>query len=1052
MPNGAYGPINFVGLVLSPGQILWTWENNAPPDYPYHFIEFWENKAGGGYGSIPFAILPGNTEFYERSGLDPNTLYCCKVIGGWIEPPGYSDWSNEDCKTTFAELEDPTELIASVFSNFIELTWKDNASEEDNYCIERKLHSGSWLADHGSEIATVSKNMEFFRDETVVAGTEYDYRVCARQGEEPPYEYSDDYTNVVTVTANSLPDKVIGLQITELSDEQLRLTWDAVEVDTYDVTGYRIEKSPDGEEETFEEIAVVDSDVLKYLVRNLTPDTPYWFRVRAYNGVGNGGFSDYVWDTTLPQYQQTDFEAFVRDPNIEPVYIAEINLKMNVSGFSLVSGREHTYKLAANERGIKIDGVREDGGDYAEVTPEGSEEEAVVDGGLESWITSTDMTNWVEFGANPPVSILSREDVEIHGGLYSCKLYTKTQGEYIGFYQDITLTPDGRYKITVWYKRPVAANSALRLYVTTSPANNIYLQADGTWSASTYFFPLDVTDAWTKFEFEFDAHPDYSTFRIRLYKDQSSGGESSFYVDDISVSGGLDFVSKVEDTPSSFYFDSSNQMLYVHTSDDADPDTHFMEVAFTHLIPNRDFIYADSLCTLPPWLTLKNIPGTSQEINEVHEGTYKMSSGQISFVNAFSEGEFYFDKRFAVFTWIGAKLGIYMGRESYSSLSQFKKFFTAIVSDVSINDKQITLSIRDVTKDLDRDLVLSRYSKVALPGHNDYPALAEDDVDKEILKGWGCITGIVPMPVDTTRNKYNFLDGRSKEVIQVTIETNGVIVEKTKGTDFFVDYQRSIITFVSTLTIAENDVIRVSFIGGVNSANESIVTGAEIFKKIMNGEAGLPTEKLNTDWIYETKYANTKSLTVFILKDMPFNEINRNLEHSTEAYVLQDGEGRIGLRPLQVSVRSNAKYIWNFQSKGHSHRRTKDNIYWKVKVYYGENPQSQEAQSFKEAQDDEIKWKYGVENGLEIYAYYSDSGSALTLAESILALLNKPYIEDELPAILFDVFPGDLIKFSRDRFFNEDGVANELTLRILKIGKTPQSGKTSLRMERVVEV
>jgi len=160
--------------------------------------------------------------------------------------------------------------------------------------------------------------------------------------------------------------------------------------------------------------------------------------------------------------------------------------------------------------------------------------EVLTDGGMEIWTSSTNLTNWVEQDT-PTLGEIHQENSEIHSGAYSCRMWTLSGGSWVALYQDFTLTPSALYKLSTWYKRPVAAGSNLRLYVTTGLTNDIYLQANGTWSASLYYFTLSTTDAWTKFEKQFNAHASYSTYRIRFYKDHSSGGASSFYVDDVSV-------------------------------------------------------------------------------------------------------------------------------------------------------------------------------------------------------------------------------------------------------------------------------------------------------------------------------------------------------------------------------------------------------------------------------------------------------------------------------------------------------------------------------------
>jgi len=279
-------------------------------------------------------------------------------------------------------------------------------------------------------------------------------------------------------------------------------------------------------------------------------------------------------------------------------------------------------------------------------------------------------------------------------------------------------------------------------------------------------------------------------------------------------------------------------------------------------------------------------------------------------------------------------------------------------------------------------------------------------------------------------------------------------VIKDEGTDYaapgdyYVDLQRSIITFARDMVIGEDDVVRISFTGVVDSADEPVNNGAEVFKHILNNEAGILTAKLNTDWIYETKYANTRLFSTVFNADISYDEILRTLEHTSEAYILQDGDARLGLRPLQAVVPSKAKYIWNFQSKHHKQRKDRDSLYWKVRVHYKEDPQLT-VWEFVEATATNIKLKFGVEKVLFVYTYFRDPVNAQALATSVLSLINKTYIEDTLPTILFDAFPGDLIKFSRTRFFDSSGEAAERTLRIIRIEKSPESASTTVAMEKI---
>ena len=157
--------------------------------------------------------------------------------------------------------------------------------------------------------------------------------------------------------------------------------------------------------------------------------------------------------------------------------------------------------------------------------------ERLTDGAMELWDDATHLTHWTQFGS--PENI-DREITTVHAGTYSSKLTTTAGGDLTGFYQDITLTPGNKCRVKTWYLRAAHASSNLRLYI-TDVGINVYLQDDGTWDASSNILELTESAIWKLFELEFIAHPDYSTYRIRFYKDHGAGGAISYYVDSVSV-------------------------------------------------------------------------------------------------------------------------------------------------------------------------------------------------------------------------------------------------------------------------------------------------------------------------------------------------------------------------------------------------------------------------------------------------------------------------------------------------------------------------------------
>jgi uncharacterized protein (TIGR02145 family) len=90
----------------------------------------------------------------------------------------------------------PTELRATVVStNQVDLSWKDNSTNETAYKIERKTDSGNF-----TEIGSTSKDVTTFSDQTVALNTTYTYRVYSTNTAGKSILYSNEAT-VKTISA-----------------------------------------------------------------------------------------------------------------------------------------------------------------------------------------------------------------------------------------------------------------------------------------------------------------------------------------------------------------------------------------------------------------------------------------------------------------------------------------------------------------------------------------------------------------------------------------------------------------------------------------------------------------------------------------------------------------------------------------------------------------------------------------------------------------------------------------------------------------------------------
>jgi len=271
-----------------------AWTDNATDELGFR-IERALNVGGVAGAYVRIASVGANVTTYSNTGLQNGTTYWYRVRA--YNAVGPSAYTNEATATTLAPPAAPSVLQAVPFSHVrIDLTWTDNATDEQGFRIER-APDVSGVPGTFAQIASVAANVTTYSSTGLAGSTRYWYRVRAYSAVgNSPYSNTTDATTLPTPP----PAAPTALVATTVSGVRIDLAWTD---NAPDEQGFRIERAPDvsGVAGTYVQIASVGVNGHAYSSTGLENGTRYWYRVYAYNAVGPSGYSNEASATTLPR-------------------------------------------------------------------------------------------------------------------------------------------------------------------------------------------------------------------------------------------------------------------------------------------------------------------------------------------------------------------------------------------------------------------------------------------------------------------------------------------------------------------------------------------------------------------------------------------------------------------------------------------------------------------------------------------------------------------------------------------------------------------------------
>lgn len=272
--------------------------------------------AGGAPGAwLQIATFPSEGNYYASyidSNLTANTTYWYRMrANNWIGNGPYTT----PVQATILLPAAPLFLTATVGNtNQTNLRWYSGYRDEDGFIIEHAEDvggiPGTWT--ERATLASSHTDWIYYTDTNVSALTTNWYRVRA--------------FNVVGISTSSVPANVITLPpppppnfAASTFAQTVKLSWLGYYPDYGFVEGLKIERAPDadGLPGNWNQIAVVTnaSPYSFYTDTNVIAQAAYWYRMRAYNWIGDGQYSLVIGVTINPPGRPSAVTATVGSTN-----------------------------------------------------------------------------------------------------------------------------------------------------------------------------------------------------------------------------------------------------------------------------------------------------------------------------------------------------------------------------------------------------------------------------------------------------------------------------------------------------------------------------------------------------------------------------------------------------------------------------------------------------------------------------------------------------------------------------------------------------------------